>query len=181
MKTAVLLATGFEEVEATAVIDVLRRAGVETVTAALGTQLHVTGAHGLTVVADSLLQDLQPAGLQAVVLPGGMPGSTHLAASAAVRQLCLDVHAAGGIVAAICAAPLALHAAGLLAGRRITSFPSVKDQLPGTTHTGADVEFDNRILTGKAAGTALAFAAELVARLGLPDQAATIRTSMFIP
>lgn len=181
MKTAVILAPGFEELEAVAIIDVLRRAGIETTLAAVTAELTVTGAHGITITADRSLTGLTATDLAAAILPGGMPGSTHLAASAAVRELCQAVHRQGGLVAAICAAPLALHAAGLLQGRRVTAYPGVEAKLPGAVYTGKDVEFDDRILTGKGAGVALLFALELVSRLGLADKAASLRKSMLVP
>ena len=181
MQVAVLLADGFEEIEALAVTDILRRAGVATplVTVAPGAAW-VTGAHGITVRADAGLADVAPDGLAAVVLPGGMPGARNLAASPAVLTLLRQVRANGGLLAAICAGPLALQAAGLLRGRTVTGFPAIRDQFPGATYTGDRVTWDDAILTSKAAGASFEFALELLRRLNLAGHAAKLRESMCI-
>ena len=175
---AVILAPGFEETEAVAVIDVLRRAGFCVAVAGLHGAGPVTGSHDLAVVADRALSDLRAGDLDLVVLPGGMPGSVNLAESAAVLELLRAMVAQGKLVAAICAGPLALHAAGLLAGRKVTAYPGVERKLTGAVCTGADVERDGQIVTGKAAGTALLFGLELVRALGKPDKAAELAAAM---
>jgi 4-methyl-5(b-hydroxyethyl)-thiazole monophosphate biosynthesis len=181
MQVAVLLAEGFEEIEALAVADILRRAGVTTPLVAVAAgAAWVTGAHGITVKADAELTDLEPGGLAAVVLPGGMPGARNLAESPAVLALLKQVRANGGLLAAICAGPLALQAAGLLRGRTVTGFSSIRDQLPGATYTGDRVTWDDAILTSKAAGTTCEFALELLRRLNLAEHAAKLRDSMCV-
>ena len=118
----VLVAPGFEEVELTAPVDILRRLGVKVVLA--GVQgLSVKGAHDLTLQADMLLVDVAPENFRGVILPGGQASWT-LRETAAVRALVQDMFKAGKLVAAICAAPLALEAAGVLSGRRITCYPA---------------------------------------------------------
>lgn len=180
-RVAVLLAEGFEEVEAIAVVDVLRRAGVDVVTAAAqGPAGPVRGSHQITVLADAALRDLQPQALAMVVLPGGMPGSSHLAANPAVLDLLRAVHQAGGTVAAICAAPIALQAAGLLTGRRVTCYPGFEKQLSGAVCTGASVQRDGRVVTSRGPGTALLFALELLRVLGLGDPAEQLRQGMLV-
>lgn len=179
-KVVVLLASGFEEIEAVTVIDVLRRADLPVEVLALGTQREVAGSHGIRLVADGLLAgaDLSRAG--AVVLPGGMPGSVHLAEDAGVRRLLQEVAAGGGVVAAVCAAPLALGAAGLLAGRKYTCFPGVEKKIGVPGHTGSRVETDGQVVTGQSAGAAMEFALAVVARLQGPAAAATLRQAMLI-
>ncbi len=179
-RVAVLLAEGFEEVEAVAIIDVLRRAGIEVTIAATGPSRTVTGSHHIRLTADADLADLRPSGLAMVVLPGGMPGSAHLAADPAVLELLRVVHAAGGQLAAICAAPIVLQAAGLLPGRRVTCYPSVAAQLAGAVYTGAAVERDGPILTSRGPGTALLFALALVRALGREAQAEQLRLGMLV-
>jgi len=180
-RVAIVLAEGFEETEAIAVIDVLRRAAVEVLMAAAqGPPGPVRGSHQITVLADTSLPDLQPAALAMVILPGGMPGSSHLAANRAVLDLLRAVHRAGGTVAAICAAPIALQAAGLLAGRRVTCYPGFERQLAGAVYTGATVEQDGRIVTSRGPGTALRFALELLRVLGHDDQAEQLRQGMLV-
>jgi 4-methyl-5(b-hydroxyethyl)-thiazole monophosphate biosynthesis len=118
----VLLAEGFEEIEAVTVIDLLRRAGVEVRTAALHGR-RATGSHRITLEADAELDDLQGPLCDIIVLPGGMPGAEHLKQDARVISLLQRYAAADRYVAAICAAPGVLAQAGLLDGRRATSYP----------------------------------------------------------
>ncbi len=178
-RVVVLLSSGFEEIEAIAVIDVLRRADFDVVVASVGvTGATVTGSHRIEVTADIAMAALPAEPVDAVVLPGGMPGAENLAASRAVLDLVRQTWMEGGLVAAICAAPIVLEAAGLLRGRRVTSHPSVQARLTSAQYTGARVEMDERIVTSKGAGTALEFALALVTQLGFPDKAGQLRTSM---
>ena len=178
---AVCLAPGFEEIEAVGIIDILRRAGLDVRIAAVGGGLSVRGSHGISMTADLAVESLTVASLDAVILPGGMPGSATLAASQPVLELLRQVHRRGGIAAAICAAPLALHAAGLLNDRRYTCFPGVQDRMNPVCWTGAVVECDERIVTGKAAGSVFEFALLLVSLLKDARTAETLRQGMCIP
>jgi 4-methyl-5(b-hydroxyethyl)-thiazole monophosphate biosynthesis len=174
-----ILAEGFEELEATAPIDLLRRAGAEVTVAALGEGIHVTGRNRITLHADTTLAALAAAGERAfdcVLLPGG-PGVKHLRADPRVRALVLRQHAAGRWLAAICAAPTVLHDAGLLAGRRYTAHFSVADELPGIL-AGERVVVDGHLLTSRGAGTATDFALCLVEKLFSAEQAAEIARSI---
>jgi 4-methyl-5(b-hydroxyethyl)-thiazole monophosphate biosynthesis len=177
---AVLLAEGFEEIEALTIVDVLRRADFDVVIAGVGGRGPIAGAHGVGVMADADLAQVRAADLGMVVLPGGMPGSANLAADAGVLETLRAVWEAGGYVAAICAAPIALHAAGLTAGRRITCYPSFETQIRDATYTGARVQRDGRLITGAGPGTALEFALELVEVLGRPDIAEQLRAGMLV-
>jgi 4-methyl-5(b-hydroxyethyl)-thiazole monophosphate biosynthesis len=123
---AVLLAEGFEEIEAVTIIDVLRRAGIEVTTLGVASQ-SVTGSHGITIEADALLAQGVDRPWDLVVLPGGMPGAAHLRDDENVQALLRRQGARDGLVAAICAAPMALGQAGLLEGRRATSYPTFED------------------------------------------------------
>jgi len=174
-----LLAEGFEEIEANAPIDLLRRAGADVTVAALGDTIHVTGRSGITQHADTTLAALEAAGPRAcdcLFLPGG-PGVKHLRADPRVRALVLRQHAAGGWLAAICAAPTVLHDAGLLAGRRYTAHFSVAGEL---TDILADerVVADGRILTSRGAGTALDFGLLLIEKLFDPAKAREVAASI---
>jgi 4-methyl-5(b-hydroxyethyl)-thiazole monophosphate biosynthesis len=171
-----ILAEGFEEIEATAPIDLLRRAGVEVTVAALGEGIHVTGRNGLTMHADTTLTNAEGREFDCLFLPGG-PGVKHLRADPRVRALVLRQHAAGGWLAAICAAPAVLHDAGLLAGRRYTAHFSVADELPAILAHERVVE-DGRLLTSRGAGTALDFGLLLVAKLVSSAKAAEIAQSI---
>lgn len=185
-----ILPEGFEELEAVAPIDVLRRAGVAVTIAALTTDagdLRVKGRNGLVLHADTSLAALEApsadnplAGPDATAdllfLPGG-PGVKHLREDPRVRALVLRHHAAGSWLAAICAAPTVLHDAGLLAGRRYTAHPSVAGEL---TAILADerVIVDGRIVTSRGAGTALDFGLQLVELLVSPAAAQTVANSI---
>lgn len=158
-----LLAEGFEEVEATAPIDLLRRAGAEVVVAALGDGIHVTGRCGITMHATTTLSALPSASFDCVVLPGG-PGTKHLRSDARVRAIVTEQFRADRWLAAICAAPTVLHDAGLLKGRRYTAHFSVAEELPDLLRDER-VVVDGKIITSRGAGTAVDFGLILVERL----------------
>lgn len=174
----VFLADGFEEMEALAPVDILRRAGVTVQTVGVGGKT-VTGSHGIPVVADAADHELVLSDdLQAVVLPGGMPGTKNLEKSAVV-QAALDYAAAHDcLIAAICAAPSVLGHRELLRGRRATCYPGFESELYGAVVTGASVEVDGRIVTARGAGVSLDFGLQLLCELGLCEQAAALREGM---
>jgi protein deglycase len=159
------LAEGFEEIEAVTIIDVLRRAGLDVTIAGLEPG-SVTGSHGIPVTPDTHLGDLDTSAITMIVLPGGMPGTRNLMQDERVLSLVRCLHSQGKRTAAICAAPLVLHAAGVVAGVPITSHPSVREKL-----TGADVRTEPHVIrsgsvtTSQGAGTAMKFALALVAEL----------------
>ena len=158
---AVFLADGFEEVEAVAPIDILRRAGVEVQTVGV-TGKTVCGAHGMVLAADMLPEELDENEVQGVILPGGMPGTTHLDESAQVHRW-IDFAAQNGLLlGAICAAPSVLGKKGLLAGKRATCFPGFEKYLTGATLVDAPAVIDGKTVTGWGAGGALAFGLALV-------------------
>ncbi len=166
MKTAfVFLATGFEEMEAIGTVDILRRAGIRTATVSVTGDKHVAGAHQVTVEADCLLGEVPLAGAAALILPGGLPGATNLNACAPLKEALLEQHRDGGIVAAICAAPLVLGGLGLLKGRKATCYPGFEAHLPGAETSGADVEVDGNVITGKGPSLVFKFALALVAAI----------------
>jgi 4-methyl-5(b-hydroxyethyl)-thiazole monophosphate biosynthesis len=161
-KVLVPLAQGCEELEAVTIIDILRRAGIEVVSAGLAAG-PVRASRGTVLLPDTTLDEVQQQPFDLVVLPGGMPGSEHLKNDARIIALLQRTAAAGKPVAAICAAPMALHAAGLLEGKRATSYPGVLDQLPGTHRYCADaVVADHGVITSRGPGTAMDFALALV-------------------
>ncbi len=164
---------GFEEIEATTPIDLLRRAGVRVVVASLGADLAVVGRSNLTLVAETTLAAAAQLSFDLLFLPGG-PGVKNLRADPRLVPLLRRQVEAGGRVAAICAAPLVLHDAGLLAGRRYTAFPSTADELPAILPDERVVE-DGPIITSRGAGTALDLGYALIARLLSPEKAVEIR------
>lgn len=173
-----ILPEGFEELEAVAPIDVLRRAGCIVTVAALGPIRRVVGRNQIVLEADTLLADLpaDAAPADCLFLPGG-PGVQHLRASSTVRDLVARHHAAGKLLAAICAAPAVLHDAGLLAGRRYTAHPSVANELTAILADERVVR-DGNIFTSRGAGTALDFGLALVAALVSPEKSTEIAVSI---
>jgi protein deglycase len=165
MRTRALvpIAEGFEEIEAITVIDILRRAGVEVVIADLGAQRIVKGRSGISMRAD-LSWDSAIAGppFDAVILPGGLPNAFTLRDDPRVQTAVKSAFENGGIAAAICAAPIALEKAGLLAGRTATCHPGMAEELPEASKNPMRVAVDGRIVTSKGPGTAMEFAFALV-------------------
>lgn len=178
-RVCVFLAGGFEEIEAVTIIDVLRRAGITVVTAGVG-GLRVQGAHGIVMMADMPLSEARQRSWDMLVLPGGMPGATHLRDDPGVQQMIKDQHGRGGRLAAICAAPIALQAAGVLRGVRATSYPGFQDQLAGSRYQEERVVVDGLVTTSRGPGTALAFALQLVSDLVGPEVAARLAAGLLV-
>lgn len=166
------LADGFEEIEAFAPVDLLRRAGVEVTIATLNDNRHATGRSGIVAHGDAALKDVEARNFDLVFLPGGA-GVKNLRADARVLSLVKRHAAAGAWVAAICAAPTVLNDAGLLTGRRYTAHFSVAGELPSIL---ADqmVVTDGKITTSRGAGTAVEFGLHLVTLLTSPEKAEEI-------
>ncbi len=157
------LAPGFEDLEAVTMVDLLRRAGVEVITAGLEPGL-IQGARGMRVQPDATLSEILDQDFDMMALPGGLPGAEHLKNDSRVQAL-LQRHAqAGKWTAAICAAPMALAQAGLLEGRKATAYPGVLERLAvaGMTRIGDPVVVDGRVVTSRGPGTAMDFALALV-------------------
>lgn len=153
------LANGFEETEAIAPVDVMRRAGVDVKTVAVDSSSEfVTGSHGITIKADMTLSDVKmDKDMQGVVLPGGMPGTKNLEASKEVLeavQFCFDNDR---LVAAICAAPSILGHMGLLKAKKATCFPGFEKELNCAVFTGGSVTIDGNVITADGAGNAIKF------------------------
>lgn len=179
-KVLVPLADGCEELEAVTIIDLLRRAGVEVTTAGLKPGV-VKASRGVQLVPDTTLDTALEADYDMVVLPGGMPGASHLKEDARVLALLKKMAAAGKYTAAICAAPMVLAEAGVLAGRRATSYPGFLDGLADVTLRSEAVVQDGTVLTSRGPGTAMDFALALVEALAGSEkrqqvEAALVRT-----
>ncbi len=156
----VLLADGFEEIEALSPVDILRREGLDVRTVGIGGR-SVRGTHGITVNADLLPDEVSAEKIEAVIFPGGMPGATNLDASPYTDGFIDAALKNGGHLAAICAAPLVLGRRGLLRGRRATCFPGFEGELVGAQATGEPVVTDGYITTARDFRAAVAFADEL--------------------
>ena len=158
---AVMIADGFEEIEALTPVDVLRRAGLDARTVAVGSKVAV-GSHGIAIVCDMTADEVKLDELTMVVFPGGMPGSLNLDASPYADKFIEAVTKNGGKLAAICAAPLVLGRRGLLEGKRATCYPGFEPELKGATVKNASVVTDGNITTANGMEAALPFAQELV-------------------
>ena len=162
MKTAIVfLAEGFEECEGLLVVDLLRRAGVRVITASVTGRREVVSSHQVPITADALAEDADFASADMLVLPGGMPGTTHLGESPIVLEQC-RAFAGDRYVAAICAAPSVLASLGLLEGKNAACHPSVEPKMAGAVLTGRPVETAGNVITGQGLGAAIPFALELV-------------------
>ena len=174
----IFLADGFEEVEALAPADILRRAGKDVRTVGVGGST-VRGTHGIPVVCDTVIDAVSLSDKpEAVILPGGMPGTNNLEASDAVRDFVRDAYEDGRLVCAICAAPSVLGHMGLLEGKKATCFPGFEQALLGADVTDESVCRDGNILTAKGAGVALDFGFAAVQALCGEDTAAQLRAGM---
>lgn len=165
-RVLVPLAEGFEEIEAVTVIDLLRRAGIEVLVAGLAGG-PVTGSHGITLAPDAALADVLEQSFDMVALPGGMPGAKHLSEDSRLLTLLRRMAQEDRYTAAICAAPVVLAKAGLLAGRRATSFPGflTPEIAPQARIVDEPVVEDGKVITSRGPGTAMEFALALVQRL----------------
>jgi 4-methyl-5(b-hydroxyethyl)-thiazole monophosphate biosynthesis len=173
------LAEGFEEIEAITIVDVLRRAGINVITASLGNQT-VKGAHGIEIVADRVLDGVKSESFAMIALPGGLPGASNLRADARVTALCAEIHRQGGWAAAICAAPIALGAAGLTEGRRVTSYPGFEKEFSCGNYVEDRVVEDDRVLTSRGPGTALEFSLAIVRKLVGDQTADQLKKGMLV-
>ena len=153
-KAIVFLANGFEEMEATGTVDILRRGGIDTKTVSITDDRKVIGAHNMEYTA-----------ADALILPGGMPGASNLNNSEPVKEVLLQQYREGRIVAAICAAPMVLGGLGLLKGRKATCYPGFEPKLIGATVTGEAVEVDGNVVTGRGPGLVFNFGLALVSVL----------------
>lgn len=160
----VFLADGFEEIEALTPVDYLKRCEVEVKTVGVRGKM-VRGSHGITVVTDWTMYDIDVDQVEMIVLPGGMPGTLNLEKCALLRKLILHCAEHEIPIGAICAAPTILGHLGLLKGRNATCFPGFEPELEGARVTGSQTETDGNYITGRGAGAANEFAFALVEKL----------------
>ena len=159
----IFLATGFEEIEALTVLDVMRRAGMDVKTVSIAEDHTVVGAHGLTVKADLIYGKTDFITPEWLILPGGMPGAEHLSKFAPLNSLLLN-QAQSGKIAAICASPaVVLAPLGLLDGKEATCYPGFEKQMTNAIHRDAQVIALDRLITANGPSAALRFALAIVA------------------
>lgn len=178
-KALILLADGFEEVEALSVIDALIRGGVKCVTASVKDDLKVVSTHNIQIIANHLLSEVKNEIFDLVFLPGGMPGSINLAQSFDVNEVVIK-HAQDRLVAAICAAPaVVLGPAGLLAGKKATCYPGCDSYFPGFEFSQDGLVVDGNIITAKSAAYAWPLGFKLVEILEGIDVANKVKDSIY--
>ncbi len=177
-KALIVLADGFEDVEAVAAIDVLRRGGGEVVTASLSGRREVRSAHGVTMLADASFADAADEAYDAIVLPGGGEGTQNLKASAELAERLRKQKADGGLLCAICAAPTVLVEAGVLdEGQHVTCYPTCALDLDRPC-AGVPVVADGNVITGQAPGSAVLFALVVLQALTDEKNAAKVARGM---
>ena len=174
------LANGFEEVEALAPLDLLRRAGCDVTTVAVGGGDTVVGSHGIAVgadIPDTMFRDSKP---EMIILPGGMPGTKHLDASRTVDAALRSAANTGAYIAAICAAPMVLGKRGYLQGKAAVCFPGFEEHLEGAIlqSKGVKVVTDGKIITAVGMGAAVEFGLALVRVLKGDEAANTLRSAI---
>jgi len=164
-KVALFLANGFEEIEALATVDILRRAQIPVETVSISDTKTVTGAHNVTVIADTTFQQADFSDVEVLILPGGMPGAKNLNEHEGLKELITKFNGEGKQIAAICAAPMVLGGLGLLNDKRATCYPGFEAELTGAQATGENVVVDGNITTGRGPGLAFDFALRLVEQI----------------
>lgn len=170
-KVLVPLAQGCEELEAVTIIDLLRRAQINVTSAGLEPQLSpIKAGRGTTLLPDTTLDQALESDYDMIVLPGGLPGADHLNDDKRIIKLIQRMAAADKYTCAICAAPRALARAGVLEGKRATSYPGTLDKMdiPGMQYTGEAVTIDGKVITGRGPGPAMDFSLALIEALGGP-------------
>lgn len=173
------IADGSEDLEAAAIIDILRRAGIEVTVAGLH-EGPIVMSRGMRIVPDATLDEAMAGSYDMIALPGGMPGVEHLEQDARIQALLARMAESGRYTGAICAAPRILARAGLLEGKRATGYPGFIDDgtFPGLTCTGAAVEVDGNIVTSRGPGTAIDFALAIVTLLCGAETRESVETGL---
>lgn len=174
MKCAIFCANGFEECEALLVVDLLRRAGIEIEIISMNDELEVISSHNVKILADECFIDVNCREYDALILPGGQPGTTNLQANEKLGNAILKHVEEGKLMCAICAAPSVLGHLGILEGKNATCYPSFEDKCIGAImHTNKVVQ-DGNIITGKGLGAAIEFSAKIIENLKDKDTAEKI-------
>lgn len=174
------LADGFEEIEALTIVDVLRRANLQVKTVSVTDSLTVKGAHGISVISDTLFGNCSFDKVKALVLPGGMPGAETLGKHKGLTELLKEYHNTDTVLAAICAAPMVFGQLGLLKGKKAVAYPGFEPKLEGASIQNDLVVVDGKIVTGKGPAAALPFALKLAEVLASKETANQLRKDMCV-
>lgn len=179
----IFLAPGFEEIEALATVDAMRRAGMNVVEVAVADTKDVTGATGQTVIADSLITEIDPADAEWIIIPGGQPGADSLHASSRINEIIKGQYDRGGKIAAICAAPAVVVApTGILKGKKATCYPGLGNMIEaeGGMYVEEPVVIDGNIITSEGPGTTLKFAKAIISATAGKQKADETLASMLV-
>ena len=180
-KAYIFLADGFEEIEALATVDILKRAGIHTTTVSINPTLTVNGAHGVPVITDTLVTEVFPEPSHWLILPGGMPGATNLAACEPLTTMLTAHHAQGSHIAAICASPaVVLSPLGILADKEATCYPGFESSMKCAKVGCTPVVVDKNIITANGPGNTFAFALTIVASAVNEAKAREVAEGMLI-
>ncbi|WP_159517075.1 DJ-1 family glyoxalase III [Sunxiuqinia indica] len=179
-KIAVHFATGFEEVEAISIVDVLRRAELDVIMVSMTDTKTVVGGHQIPIVTDILFPELDYSTIDVIVLPGGMPGATNLDNHKGLREQILQFNNEKKLLGAICAAPLVLGHLGILKGRKAVCYPGFENELHGAEVLKDPTTVSDNIVTGRGIGVALKFGLALVKEIMHADKAEELSKAMLV-
>lgn len=177
-KVYVFMADGLEEIECLAVVDILRRAGVDCETVSITGDDWITGSHNIRIITDKLWNEIEICDEDVLFLPGGMPGTKYLGGFAPLCDVLKKHAAVGGRMAAICAAPSVLGDLGLLAGKKATCYPGFEERLVGATYVSDGVVTDGNVTTARGMGFAIDLGLELVKLLNGEEQARNLKAAI---
>src|SRR5699024_8832856 len=176
MKVLIFLVEGFEEVEALTVVDYLRRMDIKIDMISTMEEKEVKGAHNIKVIADKLIDEINNLDLyKAAIIPGGLPGATNLRDDKKVIDIIKEMYNRDKLIAAICAGPIVLERAGILEGKKTTSYPGFEDQLKKSIYKEDNVVSDDNIITSRGPSLAVEFAVEMVRYLLDDDKAEELK------
>ncbi|HZL11338.1 MAG TPA: DJ-1 family glyoxalase III [Prolixibacteraceae bacterium] len=179
-KIAVHLANGFEEIEAVSIIDVLRRAELDVVVVSVTGEKEVSGAHQLSVMADTLFEQVNYDEIYMIVLPGGMPGAANLDAHASLKIQIKQFNAENKPLAAICAAPLVYGNLGILKGKQVVCYPGFEHFLKGAEVLSVPVVESENVITGRGPAAAIQFALKIVEKAASVAKAELVAKQMLV-
>jgi len=173
-KATIHFAEGFEEIEAITIVDILRRAEIDTIMVSITKRRMVTGSHNITITCDAIFEDINYDEIDIIILPGGMPGATNLNAHDGLKKQIKKFHSADKMLGAICAAPLVFGSMGILNGVEAVSYPGFEKYLNGAKIKDNLVVKSGKITTAKGPGAAIPFALKLVEQIKGTDAAKKI-------
>lgn len=174
----IFFADGTEEVEGITVVDLLRRAGIEVTTVSINEHVEVMGSHQIPIRMDKVFSEINIDDADMLVLPGGLPGTMNLLNHQGLKEAIIQMNQKGKLLAAICAAPIILGAAGVLEGKRATCYPGHETGLVGANVVEETVVKDGNIITSRGLGTAIEFSLELIRCLANEEKSNTIKNAI---